>query len=82
MEQQPAEAEDTEAERTMSCFCAELHIELQVPHPLCCHLDSIGFSRAGKSNASFKTNCLSIGSALPFPDVQQFHAFMDTLSTR
>lgn len=25
--------------------------------PLCCHLDSIGFSRAGKSNASFKTNC-------------------------
>lgn len=38
---------------------AKPHIELKAlpPPSLCRHLDSIGFSRAGKSNASFKTNC-------------------------
>lgn len=35
---------------------AKPHIELKALP--CCRLDSIGFSNAGKSNASFKTNCL------------------------
>ena len=49
---------------------AEPRIELKRPHrcryPLCCHLDSIGFSKAGKSNALFKTNC-SLVECASFP---------------
>lgn len=54
-----AAAEDREAERTMSCFCVTSQATYWAKSfpPLCCHLDSIGFSRAGKSNAPFKTNC-------------------------
>ena len=52
-------------ERTKSCFCvtsratywAKSNPPNPPPPPLCRHLDSIGFSRAGKSNACFKTNC-------------------------
>lgn len=43
---------------------AKPHIELKA-FPLCCHLDTIGFSRAGKSNASFKTYCFLLDRFFP-----------------
>lgn len=43
---------------------AKPHIELKA-FPLCCHLDTIGFSRAGKSNASFKTYCFLLDRFSP-----------------
>lgn len=65
---------------------ANPHIELKAPPnptpPLCCHLDSIGFSTAGKSNASFKTNCFLLDQFFLSLTSKQCHAFMDTHSTR
>lgn len=65
VEQQPAGAEDTGGREDKelllchkpSCILSYKPPPPPQPHPLCCHLDGIGFSRAGKSNASFKTNC-------------------------
>lgn len=70
---------DREAERTMCCFCVTSQATYwtkSFPPLLPSRYYWIFQSR--KIKCFVQDLLLSIGSVLPFPDVRQFHAFMDT----